>query len=78
MKEHQKEITNVRVYSLDHSSFFMLAISVVGTGAISNRLASHASVPPYWSDNEWTICFPLCVDHASRENSAWTRRKVKN
>jgi hypothetical protein len=78
MKEYQMEVTNVHVYSLDYSSFFMLAVGIAGVGALSNRLASDASVPHHWSNNERAFCFPLFVDYAACENSAWTGSKLKN
>jgi len=78
MEEHQMEVANVYVYSLDYSSFFMLAAGVAGVGALSNRLDPHASVPNRRYNNAWTFCFPFCADHASCENSAWTGDKVKN
>jgi hypothetical protein len=78
MKEYQMEVAHVHVYSLDYSSFFVLAVSVAGAGVVSNRLDSNASFPHYWYNNEWTFCFPLCGDYAACENSAWTGSKVKN
>jgi hypothetical protein len=78
MKEYQTEVAHVHLYSMDHSSFFMLAVGAAGAGVISNRLASDASVPHYWSNNEWTFCISLCVDYAACENFAWTSSKVKN
>ena len=78
MKDHQMEDTNVDLFSLDSSSFFMLAAGVASVGALSNRLDPDASVPHHRFNNEWTFCTSLCTDHASRENSAWTVGKVKN
>jgi hypothetical protein len=66
------EVTNVHVYSLDYSSLFMLAVGVAGAGVISNRLASNASVPHHWSNNEWAFYIPLRTNYAACENFART------
>jgi hypothetical protein len=68
---------NVHIYALDCSSFFMLAVGVVGVGTVSHRLDSDASVPNHWFNDEWTLFFPYCTDYAAWENSSWTGSKVK-
>jgi hypothetical protein len=61
---------------LDRSSFFMLAVGVVGAGTISHRLDSDASVPDHWFNDEWTFFFPYCVNYAARESSSRTGSKA--
>jgi len=55
----------------------MLAVSFTGAGAISNRLASDASVSHHRHNDEWTFCFPFGVDYAARENFGWIKSKLK-
>ena len=71
------EVLHVYLYSLDNTSFCMLAISLAGAGFISNRLDSDASIPHYWSHDEWAICVPLSTDYAASQNSKRTGSKVK-
>jgi hypothetical protein len=78
MKAYQSEVIHVHIYSLDHSSSFMLAAGIGGAGDISNRLAIHATISHYWNNNERTFRLPLCIDNAACENSAGTGSKVKN
>ena len=69
--------SHVHIYALDLTPFFMLAVGVVGAGPVSHRLDPDDSVPNHWYNDEWTICFPNCTDHAARENTSWTGSKVK-
>jgi hypothetical protein len=67
---------HVHIYALDRSSFFMLAVGVVGAAPVSHRLDSDDSVPDHWFNNEWTFFFPYCIDYAARESSSWTGSKA--
>ena len=69
---------HVYIYPLGHTSFFVLAVGAAGAGGISNRLDFDASIPPYWSDNEWTFYVSRCTHYAASENSAGTESEVKN
>ena len=68
---------NANIYALDCSSFFMLAVGVVGAGTVSYRLDSHASVPNHWFNDERTFCFPYFIDYAAWENSSRIENKMK-
>ena len=78
MKAYQSEVIHVHIYSLGHSSSFMLAAGIAGASDISNRLAIHVTISHYWYNNERTFRLPLCVDNAACENTAGTGSKVKN
>jgi hypothetical protein len=72
------EMTIGCFYTLDYSSFFMLAISAAGARALSDRLDSDGAFPHYWFNDEWPFCIPYCGDQAAFENSSWTRGKEMN
>ena len=70
------EVPFVYIYSLDFSSYCMLAASVAGTRALSAGLDTAASIPDCRYHYEWGFCSSYCLDHASSENSEWTEKQV--
>jgi len=52
----------------------LLAISIAGARALSNRLASYAAIPHYRLDDEGIVWIPHRIDTSAGKNSSCVQR----